>query len=151
MAAGKRARRGCRARFATTHARSSTRHRFVEASVSDPDAVRCPAAERVGACTSLPLRDGNAPTPRGTVSCASLVVIHPCNQSRHGIIDSRESGRSRRPKLAEPFAKPQKWLVAILDHRPDFGLFPCRVYGHRPEALVSLFERAFTPHDVVPA
>ena len=79
--------------------RDDARAFFDEASVcrgvgflSDADADARRRNASVPAPRSPARRERPLP-PRGTVSCASLVVIHPCNQSRHGIIDSRESGR----------------------------------------------------------
>ena len=82
VAAGKRARRGMpRARFATTHARSSTRHRLSRPSVADPTPMPMPGGGTRRCLHLAPLRDGNAPYPRegpyhAPPSSSSILVIN---------------------------------------------------------------------------
>ena len=70
--------------------------------------------------------------PRGTVSCASLVVIHPCNQSRHGIIDSRESGRVA-PNSPNHSPNQKGWLqFSTIGRTSGFSLAVFMDTGPRP-------------------
>ena len=101
-------------------------------SVSDP--IRSTRGWDGTAVHLAPPRDGarRPPFPRGTAPCASLVVIHPCNQSRHGIIDSRESGRVA-PNSPNHSPNQKGWLqFSTIGRTSGFSLAVFMDTGPRP-------------------